>query len=81
MQNYVAEAVTAAASIILEKMTVNDEENLSEVKRESIKIMNCSDEPTPQDPPADAYFSKKKQTKKQKKQKITADSTQDPEPM
>ena len=35
--------------------------------------MNCSGEPAPQDPPADANFSKKK-TK-------TADSTQDPEPM
>ena len=33
--------------------------------------MNCSGEPAPQDPQADAYFSKKN----------TSDSTQDPEPM
>ena len=31
MQKYVAEAVTAAASIILEKTALNDEENLSEI--------------------------------------------------
>ena len=35
--------------------------------------MNCSGEPAPQDPPADANFSKKK--------KKLADSTQDLEPM
>ena len=33
--------------------------------------MNCSGEPAPQDPPADANFSKK----------TTADSLQDPEPV
>ena len=33
--------------------------------------MNCPGEPAPQDPPADANFSKK----------TPADSTQDPEPM
>ena len=33
--------------------------------------MNCSGEPAPQDPQADANFSKK----------TTSDSTQDPEPM
>ena len=31
MQKYVAEAVTAAASIILEKTALNDDENLSEI--------------------------------------------------
>ena len=63
-----------AASIILEKTALNDEENLSEIKREILKIMNCSGEPAPQDPPADANFSKN--TKKTH----PADSLQDPEP-
>ena len=39
--------------------------------------MNCSGEPAPQDPPADANFSKKNN----KKKTTTEDSTQDPEPM
>ena len=56
MQKYVAEAVTAAARMILEKMALNDEENLSERKREIFKIMKCSGEPAPQDPPADDNF-------------------------
>ena len=51
-------------------MAISDEENLSEIKREIFKIMNCSGEPAPQIPPADDYFRKK-----------TADSTQDPGPM
>ena len=31
MQKYVAEAVTAAASIILQQTALNDDENLSEI--------------------------------------------------
>ena len=42
----------------------------------NLKIMNCSGEPAPQDPPADANFSNKRN-----KHKKTEGSTQDHEPM
>ena len=37
MQQYVAEAVTAAASVILEKMALKDEENWTEIKRKYLR--------------------------------------------
>ena len=36
--------VTAAASVILEKMALNDEENLAEIKREILKVIDYSGE-------------------------------------
>ena len=62
----------AAASIILEKMALNDDETLSEIKHELFKVMDCSGESAYQDPPADTKFNKKT--------KNTLDLTQDPEP-
>ena len=70
MQQYVAEAVTAAASVILEKMALNDEENLTEIKREILKVIEYSGESAHLDPPTDVNFNKK-----------SVLSTQDPEPM
>ena len=70
MQQYVAEAVTAAASVILEKMALNDQENLSEIKRKILKVMEYSGESAHLDPPADVSFNKN-----------SVLSTQDPEPM
>ena len=70
MQQYVAEAVTAAASVILEKMALNDEENLTEIKLEILKVMEYSGESVHLDPPADVNFNKN-----------SVLSTQDPEPM
>ena len=42
MQKCVAEAVTVADSIIIEKMALKDEENLSKIKREIFKVIKCS---------------------------------------
>ena len=61
MQKCVAEAVTIAANIILVKMALNDEENLSEIKREIIKTMQWEGEPVPQDPLSDTNLSNKTQ--------------------
>ena len=36
--------VTAAASVILEKIALNDEENLAEIKREILKVIDYSGE-------------------------------------
>ena len=70
MQNCVAAAVTAAANIILEKMALNDEENLAEIKQEIFNAIKCSGETAHMDPPADVIS-----------QEDTVDLTRDPEPM
>ena len=70
MQICVAAAVTAAANIILEKMALNDEENLAEIKQEIFNAIKCSGETAHMDPPADAIS-----------QEDTVDLTRDPEPM
>ena len=59
--------VTAAASVILKK---NEEENLAEIKREILKVIDYSGESAHLDPPADVNFNKN-----------SVVSTQDPEPM
>ena len=70
MQNCVAAAVTAAANIFLEKMALNDEQNLADIKQEIINAINCSGESTHLDPPADVNLKEN-----------TVDLTRDPEPM
>ena len=65
-----AAAVTAAANIILEKMALNDEENLAEIKQEIFNAIKCSGETAHMDPPADVIS-----------QEDTVDLTRDPEPM
>ena len=65
-----AAAVTAAANIILEKMTLNDEQNLAEIKQEIINAINCSGETAHMDPPADVNL-----------QENIVDLTRDLEPM
>ena len=70
MQNCVAAAVTAAANIILQKMALYDEQNLTEIKQEIINAINCSDETAHMDLPADVNL-----------QENTVDLTRDPEPM
>ena len=65
-----AAAVTAAANIILEKMALNDEQNLAEIKQEIINAINCSGETAHMDPPADVNL-----------QENTVDLTRDLEPM
>ena len=67
MQICVAAAVTAAANIILEKMALNDEGNLAEIKQEIFNAIKCSGETAHMDPPADAN--------------LTVDLTRDLEPM
>ena len=59
--------VTAAASVILKK---NEEENLVEIKRDILKVIDYSGESVHLDPPADVNFNKN-----------SVVSTQDPEPM
>ena len=70
IQNCVAAAVTAAANIILEKMALNDEQNLAEIKQEIINAINYSGETAHMDPPADVNL-----------QENTVDLTRDLEPM
>ena len=70
MQNCVAAAVTAAANIILEKMALNDEQNLADIKQEIINTINCSGESAHLDLPVDVHFKEN-----------TVDLTRDPEPM
>ena len=47
-----------AASVILEKMVLNNEENLTEIKREILKVLEYSGESAHLDPPADVNFNK-----------------------
>ena len=70
MQQYVAEAVTAAASVILQKMVLNGKENLAEIKREILKVIDYSRESTHLDCQQTLILTKN-----------SVVSTQDPEPM
>ena len=70
MQICVAAAVTAAANIILEKMALNDEQNLAEIKQEIFNAIKCSGETAHMDPPADVNS-----------QEDTVNLTRDLEPM
>ena len=51
-------------------MALNDEENLAEIKRQILKVIDYSGESAHLDPPADVNFNKN-----------SVVSTQDPEPM
>ena len=50
--------ITAAASVILKKMALNEEENLAEIKREILKVIDYSGESAHLNPSADVNFNK-----------------------
>ena len=50
--------VTVVASVILEKMALNNEENLAEIKRDILKVIDYSSESAHLDPPADVNSNK-----------------------